>query len=178
MTSSYEGRGKKEAINTRKLMACRRHLGCRTSRQVTRLRAGATTGTRATRATAEAFRRRKSDSTEVAGRRSDIPHTRRPETRAGRLWYHTAGASPPTMEADATTFAPICIIDNFYKPINDSRSFPHDRFVVIRGATTKTSALINRLRIMPRAVKHRDTQTRLDEIFLQSCVSLSLWSKP
>jgi hypothetical protein len=41
------------------------------------------------------------------------------------------------MEADATTFAPICIIDNFYKPINHRQPPTRDTFVETSGRNDK-----------------------------------------
>jgi len=47
------------------------------------------------------------------------------------------------MEADATTFAPICIIDNFYKSINDRRPLTRDTFVEAPGREDKNVGSFN-----------------------------------
>jgi len=47
------------------------------------------------------------------------------------------------MEPDATTFAPICIIDNFYKPINNRRPLAGDTFVEAAGRDDKNVGSFN-----------------------------------
>jgi len=46
------------------------------------------------------------------------------------------------MEADATTFAPICIIDNFYKRINNKRPPARDTFVDTSGRDDKNVVVL------------------------------------
>jgi hypothetical protein len=45
------------------------------------------------------------------------------------------------MEADATTFVPVCIIDNFYKPINHKRPLTRDTFVEVAARDDKNVGL-------------------------------------